>query len=238
MLGLDYGTDSSDSEDSQQLDTGGKQPSSASSEIGSYTKKGKNNNKEKKKKKEKKSGSLLPSASDALSNAVVPAFITKGLEEKQAQEKQEQYERARREAERQAREAAVAVSFGGDVTGSCPRPSLSILASEAGGETDKKKLTTRQRNNLQEKRGQAIFTVKDSRECPDIWRGGESDAGSGRKRGFAQSLSEIDIAGYQGNPNNKKIKAIQKNKVMKGQSFEGRTWKSEGEMLLRQQYDG
>lgn len=35
----------------------------------------------------------------------------------------------------------------------------------------------------------------------------------------------------------KKIKEQQKNKVLSGQSFEGRTWKSEAEMVMRQGYD-
>eukprot|EP00808_Paulinella_micropora_P022478 g36689.t1 len=35
----------------------------------------------------------------------------------------------------------------------------------------------------------------------------------------------------------KAIKEQQKNKVMKGQTFEGRTWKSEAEMVMRQSFD-
>lgn len=35
----------------------------------------------------------------------------------------------------------------------------------------------------------------------------------------------------------KTIKESQKNKVLKGQTFEGRTWKSEAEMVMRQSYD-
>jgi hypothetical protein len=46
---------------------------------------------------------------------------------------------------------------------------------EAKVKDDKEKLTTRQRNNRQEKRGQAKFTVKDTRECPDIYRPSKGD---------------------------------------------------------------
>lgn len=35
----------------------------------------------------------------------------------------------------------------------------------------KKKETTRQKNNRKERLGQAKFTIKSERECPDIWRG-------------------------------------------------------------------
>eukprot|EP00465_Bigelowiella_longifila_P012194 CAMPEP_0185263694 /NCGR_PEP_ID=MMETSP1359-20130426/15792_1 /TAXON_ID=552665 /ORGANISM="Bigelowiella longifila, Strain CCMP242" /LENGTH=215 /DNA_ID=CAMNT_0027851391 /DNA_START=14 /DNA_END=661 /DNA_ORIENTATION=- len=35
----------------------------------------------------------------------------------------------------------------------------------------------------------------------------------------------------------KKVKEQQRKKVARGQTFEGRTWKSEAEMVLRQQYD-
>ena len=36
---------------------------------------------------------------------------------------------------------------------------------------DTKAETTRQKNNRKQKLGQATFTVKAERECPDIWQG-------------------------------------------------------------------
>lgn len=44
-------------------------------------------------------------------------------------------------------------------------------AAVTAGKPAKKDETTRQRNARKEKLGQAKFTVKSNRECPDIWQG-------------------------------------------------------------------
>lgn len=43
-------------------------------------------------------------------------------------------------------------------------------AARARSGRDKEKETTRQKNRRKEQRGQAKFTLKEARDCPDIWR--------------------------------------------------------------------
>mmetsp|Transcript_24129 Transcript_24129/g.48385 ORF Transcript_24129/g.48385 Transcript_24129/m.48385 type:complete len:162 (+) Transcript_24129:3-488(+) len=44
-------------------------------------------------------------------------------------------------------------------------------AADLSKSKEKEKETTRQKNTRKQKLGQANFTVKDNRECPDLWRG-------------------------------------------------------------------
>ena len=41
----------------------------------------------------------------------------------------------------------------------------------ANRDRDRDRETTRQKNKRKEQRGQAKFTLKEGRDCPDIWRG-------------------------------------------------------------------
>lgn len=42
----------------------------------------------------------------------------------------------------------------------------------ARARVEREKETTRQKNKRKEQRGQAKFTTKSERDCPDIWQGG------------------------------------------------------------------
>jgi hypothetical protein len=120
------------------------------------------------------------------------------------------------------------------------------LADDRDGKK-KEQLTTRERNKLQQQKGQATFTLKDGRDMPDLYRpehskgpsgmGGVAGAGGQniKKRppvnlltdGISAAAATRDTA----------VRDKQYRKVQSGQSFEGRTWKSEQEMVMRQQYD-
>lgn len=59
-----------------------------------------------------------------------------------------------------------------------PLPAAATAAAAAAAKAaeelrrkEKEKETTRQKNTRKQKMGQANFTVKDNRECPDLWRG-------------------------------------------------------------------
>ena len=65
-----------------------------------------------------------------------------------------------------------------DTAEKIPTPSASMTsksllaeASTAVPDSKRKQETVRQKNNRKEKLGQAKFTVKANRDCPDIWRG-------------------------------------------------------------------
>ena len=59
---------------------------------------------------------------------------------------------------------------GGSIT-SAPAPEHKGSAASAAASQKKKEETTRQKNARKQKLGQANFTVKSNRECPDIWQG-------------------------------------------------------------------
>ncbi len=111
----------------------------------------------------------------------------------------------------------------------------------------KEQLTTRERNKLQQQKGQATFTLKDGRDMPDLYRPEHSKGPSGmagvagaaghniKKRPPVNLLTEgISSAAAT---RDTAVRDKQYRKVQSGQSFEGRTWKSEQEMVMRQQYD-
>ena len=54
---------------------------------------------------------------------------------------------------------------------SAPAPEHKGAAASAAASQKKKEETTRQKNARKQKLGQANFTVKSNRECPDIWQG-------------------------------------------------------------------
>ena len=62
----------------------------------------------------------------------------------------------------------------GGTEGSAPAASVLPPAQTgvAAQSQSKKEETTRQKNSRKQKLGQANFTVKSNRECPDIWQGG------------------------------------------------------------------
>lgn len=53
-----------------------------------------------------------------------------------------------------------------------PNPPDPLLKRTTDPPLKRKSETTRQKNNRKQKLGQATFTVKAERECPDIWQGG------------------------------------------------------------------
>jgi hypothetical protein len=59
---------------------------------------------------------------------------------------------------------------GGSIT-AAPAPEHKGAAASAAASQKKKEETTRQKNARKQKLGQANFTVKSNRECPDIWQG-------------------------------------------------------------------
>ena len=129
--------------------------------------------------------------------------------------------------------------------------SSSSSSSSSFALADQERLSQRARNRQQETRGQATFTLKDGRDMPDLYRpshGVASDpaevvrqaarggrAASGHKRASANLLT--DGISNATATRDKKARDTQMRKVTSGQSFEGRTWKSEAEMVMRQQYD-
>ena len=91
--------------------------------------------------------------------------------------------------------------------------------------------TNRQREAQKVKRGQAVYTLKSNRDCPDLYHA--EGAGEG----------ESSAGGGAGGPGGGTVKERTHQKYRKGQS-EWRTenahgyWKSDEEMRLRQFYDG
>jgi hypothetical protein len=134
---------------------------------------------------------------------------------------------------------------------SAPAHDSSVAASAATAsisEQQKERLSQRQRNKLQEQRGQATFTLKDGRDMPDLYRpshgvspqaAAQAPSGDGRRIAANKRNSDLLTQGISQATatRDKKARASQMQKVQSGQSFEGRTWKSEQEMVMRQSYD-
>jgi hypothetical protein len=127
--------------------------------------------------------------------------------------------------------------------------SVAVSAATASiSEQQKERLSQRQRNKLQEQRGQATFTLKDGRDMPDLYRpshgvspqaAAQAPSGDGRRIAANKRNSDLLTQGISQATatRDKKARASQMQKVQSGQSFEGRTWKSEQEMVMRQSYD-
>ena len=82
---------------------------------------------------------------------------------------------ARGEGEAQARIEAVAKSYSERERVEVPQTTAPRVAAEEEQEerkqaAEKEKETTWQKNKRQQKLGQAKFTVKSNRDCPDVWR--------------------------------------------------------------------
>jgi len=76
-------------------------------------------------------------------------------------------------AEREAAEQAAAATHVPEPEGAALTSVSAPVADEEGGGAKKprKEETTRKKNARKEKLGQAKFTVKSERECPDVWQG-------------------------------------------------------------------
>mmetsp|Transcript_26982 Transcript_26982/g.52628 ORF Transcript_26982/g.52628 Transcript_26982/m.52628 type:complete len:211 (+) Transcript_26982:100-732(+) len=174
-------------------------------------KKKKKKKKEKGKKKKESSSSALPSAEDLMSSNALPDFLE--------------------EAQKRAKEDALA-----DLA-------LSKSKEVKESEEEKQKKSTNPSGLTQE---QIEAIAKAKREKAAARAAAEKQmakAPGSRKRPY-QSKGRADPfdglhpwADGAAGARQKKIKEQQRKKVMRGQTFEGRTWKSEAEMVMRQSYD-
>jgi hypothetical protein len=194
----------------------------------------------------------LPSALEALSNVDAPTFLYAG--QPTATDKKYfnlGFDPAGSSQQSKASKSLVLPSAG-PVSSSAsalspPIESEPPIADESSSKPDRSQLSQRERNRKQEQRGQATFTLKDGRDMPDLYRpssGVGADPASvvqqaargGRAQKRPTDLLSEGISGATATKD-KKARAGQMRKVASGQSFEGRTWKSEAEMVMRQQYD-
>lgn len=111
--------------------------------------------------KKRAATSLLPSADALFSSVEAPKFLK--------QEKSAELEYEVKKPKAAADSVPSATNELPDVAMNAPKREIREPFEE---QTEaKKKETTRQKNNRKEKLGQAKFTIKSERECPDIWRG-------------------------------------------------------------------
>eukprot|EP00457_Paulinella_chromatophora_P020607 gb/GEZN01022695.1/.p1 GENE.gb/GEZN01022695.1/~~gb/GEZN01022695.1/.p1 ORF type:complete len:188 (+),score=41.78 gb/GEZN01022695.1/:40-603(+) len=150
-----------------------------------YKDKRKKSKKEKAGQEAKISKIVLPSAAAALASATLPKFITDAAKQEKLDTSVLIYD-----------EESSKSSFSRDdeyvITPSLPTGGESdvhavTLASRKELEETakaKKSLSVRQKNKAKMAKGQATFTLKSNRDCPDIWQGGEQSALKKQKIGL------------------------------------------------------
>lgn len=200
----------------------------------------------------------LPSVSDVLSSVARPAFLDAG--KPTATEKRYYGLEFKADGATSASATSSTANATPAAADEVPHEASAVIASalssssscSSSGAAHHERLSQRAKNRQQEARGQATFTLKDGRDLPDLYRpshGVASDpaevvqqaarggraAASGHKRASANLL--VDGIANATATRDKKARDTQMRKVNSGQSFEGRTWKSEAEMVMRQQYD-
>ena len=115
--------------------------------------------------------SALPSASEIFEKVAAPTFLSQPKPSPVSYEMKRPPERTKRpESKRTATPVVVAEAVAPQQQAT---PSVGGAKVGHGKQAVGKAETTRQKNKRKQALGQATFSVKAERECPDIWQGGK-----------------------------------------------------------------